>query len=154
MTEKKDTSEKILFRFFSDILNEWTVETMWADAVDKNIGLYKLDSIPFYAAISSDDIVFAEYDDSEQMLTYRKTVEYSGNSIVQVVLMNNETDINNIRDIFSKMGCASEKLNEEYFVMEIPFDKDYTYIRQKLNELEEEKIIGYAEPCLSDKHQY
>jgi len=154
MTQTKDNSVKILFRFFSSVLDEWTVETIWADIVDAEKGLYKIDSIPFYAPVASDDIVFAEYDDTGQMLTYRKSVEHSGNSTVQVVLIDTKTDINNIRDIFSKMGCISEKLNDGYFSMEIPFDKDYTLIRQKLMELEDKEIIGYAEPCLSDKHQY
>jgi hypothetical protein len=60
---------KILFRFHCDVLDEETVETMWATIVDKDKGLYKLDSIPFYAPlVASDDIVFAEFDDQEQML--------------------------------------------------------------------------------------
>ena len=154
MTKTKDNSVKILFKFFSNVLDEWTVETMWADVVDTQKGLYKLDSIPFYAPVASDDVVFAEYDDMEQMLTYRRSVEHSGNSTVQVVLMDKKTDINNIRKIFSNLGCISEKLNDGYFSMEIPFDKDYTLVRQKLIELEDKEIIGYAEPCLSDKHQY
>jgi hypothetical protein len=154
MTQTKDNSVKILFRFFSSVLDEWTVETIWADIVDAEKGLYKIDSIPFYAPVASDDIIFAEYDNTEQMLTYRKSVEHSGNSTVQVVLIDTKTDINNIRGIFSNMGCISEKLNDGYFSMEIPFDKDYTLIRQKLMELEDKEIIGYAEPCLSDKHQY
>jgi len=154
MTQPKDTSVKILFKFFNNVLDEWTVETMWADVVDAGKGLYKLENIPFYAAVASDDIVFAEYDDTEQMLTYRKTIEHSGNSTVQVVMMEKKTDIIIIRNIFSNMGCVSEGLNDGYFVIEIPFDKDYTLIRQKLIELEEKEIIGYAEPCLSDKHKY
>jgi len=153
MTQTKDNSVKILFRFFSDVLDEWKVETMWADVVDPGKGLYKLDSIPFYAPVAPDDIVFAEYDDTEQMLTYRESIEHSGNSTVQVVLMDSKTDINIIRDVFSRMGCVSEKLNDGYFSMEIPFDKDYTLIRQKLIELEDKEIIGYAESCLSGKHR-
>jgi hypothetical protein len=154
MTQTKDTSVKILFRFFSNILDEWTEETMWADTVDADKGLYKLNSIPFYAAVASDDIVFAEYDETEQMLTYRKSIGYSGNSTVQVVLMDTMKDINTIRDIFRDLGCTSEKLNDRYFAMEIPADKDYSPIRQKLTELEEGEIIGYAEPLLSDRHCY
>lgn len=154
MTDTKETSVKILFRFFSNVLDEWTVETMWAEIVDKDKGLYKLDSIPFYASVASADIVFAEFDETEQMLTYRETKEYSGNSTIQVVIMNKQTDANEIREIFSALGCVSEKLNEGYFAMEIPFDKDYKPVRQKLIELEENEIIGYAEPCLSDNHQY
>ena len=42
---------------------------MWAAIVDKEKGLYKIDSIPFYASIASDDIVFAEYEETENMLT-------------------------------------------------------------------------------------
>ena len=63
MTPQEDNYVKILFRFHSDVLDEETVETMWATIVDKNKGLYKLDSIPFYAPlVASDDIVFAEFD--------------------------------------------------------------------------------------------
>ena len=110
MTHKDDNYVKILFLFYSNVLDEETVETMWATIVDKDNGLYKLDSIPFYAPnVASDDIVFAEFDKQEQMLTYRKTVEYSGNSTIQVVLMNKTEDINSIRDLFKKLGCVSEK---------------------------------------------
>ena len=105
MTTQDNNYVKILFRFHSNILDEETVETMWATIVDKYKGLYKLDSIPFYAtSVASDDIVFAEYDEQEQMLTYRETVEYSGNSTVQIVLMDNSKDINQIRDLFKELG--------------------------------------------------
>jgi hypothetical protein len=42
-----DNYVKILFRFYSDVLEEETVETMWAVIMDQEKGLYKLDSIPF-----------------------------------------------------------------------------------------------------------
>jgi uncharacterized protein DUF4265 len=155
MTKANDDYTKILFRFYSDILEQQTVETMWATIVDATKGFYKLDSIPFYAPlIASDDIVFAEYDDTEQMLTYRETIQYSGNSIVRVILMDRTKNINDVRDIFKDFGCVSEKINDAYFVMEILADKDYEPIKQKLKELEDQNIIGYSEPCLSDKHQY
>ena len=79
-----------------------------------------MDSIPFYApSIASDDIIFAEYDELEQMLTYRETIEYSGNSTIQVVLLDSTKDINQIRDIFNEMGCSSEKVNDSYFSMDV-----------------------------------
>ena len=149
-----NTQAKILFRFYSNTLEEWTVETMWAEIIDSEKGYYKLDNIPFYASVASDDIVLAEYDESEQMLTYRKTVEYSGNSTVQVGIMNESVITNDIRDMFKDLGCQSEKVHEAYFVIEIPADKDYLPIKQKLSELESKDIIGYAETCLSDKHTY
>jgi len=154
MTAKDYNYVKILFRFHSAVLDEEAVETMWATIVDKEKGLYKLDSIPFYAPlVASNDIVFAEFDDQEQMLTYRKTVEYSGNSTVQIVLMDKSKDINQIRDIFQELGCVSEKVNEGYFSMEIPSTVNYKNIKKKLDELEMQETIGYAEPCLADGHR-
>jgi hypothetical protein len=116
-----DNNVKILFQFYSDIFEEEMVETMWTTVVDRNKGLYKLGNIPFYAPlVASDDIVFAEFDEQQQMLTYRKTVEYSGNSIIQVVLMDKSKDINSIRKTFEEFGCVSEKVNDGYFSMEVP----------------------------------
>lgn len=153
MTNTTNNHVKILFRFYSDVLDEWTVETMWAEIIDSEKGLYKLDSIPFYAPlVASDDIVQAEYDDTEQMLTYRKTISYSGNSTIAVVIMDKTRNIDEIREIFNDLGCISERVNDGYFSMEIPFDKDYIPIKRKLDELENEGVIDYAEPCLSDKH--
>lgn len=108
----QDNHVKILFRFYSDVLDQWTVETMWALVVNSKKGHYQLDSIPFYAPlVASDDIVHAEYDDSELMLTYRETVKPSGNSNITVVIMNKTWDINNVRNLFSDLGCVSERLN-------------------------------------------
>jgi len=154
MTTQDEDYVKILFRFYSNILDEETVETMWATIVDKDKGLYKLDSIPFYAPlVASDDIVFAEFDEQEEMLTYRNIVEYSGNSTVHVVLLEKFQDINNIRNVFKELGCITEKLNEVYFSMEIPSTIDYKNIREKLEELETQGKIGYAESCLADGHR-
>jgi hypothetical protein len=151
---QEDNNVKILFQFHSDIFDEEMVETMWATTIDKDKGLYKLDNIPFYAPlVASDDIIFAEFDEQQQMLTYRKTVEYSGNSTIQVVLMDKSTDINSIRKTFEGLGCVSEKVNEGYFSMEIPALVDYKFIKQKLDDLEQNEIIGYAEPCLADQHR-
>jgi len=127
-----DNYVKILFRFHSDVLDEETVETMWATIVDKDKGLYKLDSIPFYTPhIASDDIVFAEFDDQEQILTYRETVEYSGNSTVQIVLMDKSKDINQILDLFKDLGCVSEKVNEGYFLMKIPSAMEHIVLKRR-----------------------
>lgn len=145
---------KILFQFYSDIFEEEMIETMWATIVDKDKGLYKLDNIPFYAPlVASDDIVFADFDEQQQMLTYRKTVEYSGNSTIQVVLMDKSKDINSIRKTFEELGCVSEKVNDGYFSMEIPAAVEYKFIKHKLDDLEQNEIIGYSEPCLADQHR-
>jgi len=150
----EDKNVKILFRFLSDVLEEWTVETMWAETVDAEKGLYKLSNIPFYASVSCDDIVFAEYDEDEERLTYRKTVEHSGNSTIQVVVVGENIATNDLREIFNLLGCESEKFNEEYFVIEVPVTLDYKPIREKLMELETQEMIYYAEPNLGYSHKY
>ena len=154
MTTVDDKFVKILCRFHSNVLEEWAVETMWAEIVDADKGLYKIDNIPFYASIASDDIVFAEHDDTEKMLIYRKTVEYSGNSLIQVVIMDKTVVTNDIRDIFNSLDCKSGKFKEGYFVIEVLADKQYEPIKQKLSKLQDRGIIDYAEPVLSEQHQY
>lgn len=154
MTEQAPELVKILFRFYSRVLEEWVVETMWASVIDKGKGFYKIDNIPFYASIAPEDVVFAEYDNDECMLTYREIVSYSDNSIVQVVMMDRSSAVNEIRTIFTLLGCKSEKLNEGYFVMEILAAQDYQLVRQKLLELEAAGILAYAEPVLSERHDY
>lgn len=150
-----ESQVKILFRFYSNFLEEETVERMWATIVDKNKGLYKIDNIPFYAqSIATDDLIYAEYDEKEKMLTYRKTIEYSGNSTIQVIIMDNSKDINDIRNLFRDLGCPSERMYDHYFVMEVPSTIDYKIIKTKLDELETNETIGYAEPCLADGHKY
>lgn len=145
---------KILFRFHSDIFDEEMVETMWATTVDIEKGFFKLDNIPFYAPhVASDDIVFAEFDKLEECMTYRKTIQFSGNSTIHVVVMNKTKDINSIRDIFKDFGCVTERVNESYYSMEIPADINYQPIKKMLDDLEQKKIIGYTESCLSDKHK-
>ena len=42
MLEKISTEVKILFRFYSNILNDWTIETIWASIIDEKEGKYKL----------------------------------------------------------------------------------------------------------------
>jgi hypothetical protein len=39
---------KISLRFYNDVLDKWTVGAMWAQIVDVDQDLYKLDNIPFY----------------------------------------------------------------------------------------------------------
>jgi len=149
-----DNYVKILFRYYSNVLDEETVETMWAIPIDEAKGLYKLDNIPFYGPlVASDDVVFAEYDESELMLTYRRIVQYSGNSIIQVILIKDGLEINEVRKVFEDMGCLSERVNEKYFAMEVAANTDYRVIKRELKQLEQQGLIEYAEPCLSEEHK-
>jgi hypothetical protein len=153
MSKYDDNHAKILFRFHSDVLDQETVETMWAIIIDKDKGLFELDSIPFYAPnIACGDIIHADFGKDEEMLTYKDTIKYSGNSTIQVVIMDKTTVTNDIRGIFNDLGCSSEKFKEGYFVIDVPHNIDYKVIKQNLEQLEQSGIIGYAELCLSDTH--
>ena len=37
--------------------------------------------------------------------------------------------------------------------MEIPYDLNYNPIKAQLDTLENDDIVSYAEPCLSEKHK-
>jgi hypothetical protein len=155
MAKPERAQVKILFRFYSDVLEQETVETIWAETVNPVIGHYQLDSIPFYApGIASDDIVHAEYDHDEEMLTFRELVKASGNSNIWVVIIDDKTEIDDIRSIFFDLDCISEALDTRYFAMEVKSATNYYRIRDKLNKLKADGILDYAEACLSVEHQY
>ena len=147
-----DSPVKILFRFFSEILDEETVETMLAETIDGEKGYYKLNNIPFYIPkVARGDIVWAEFKESEGMLTYRKTIEYSGNSTIHVIVLGDGHNVDAIRETFRNMGCQSEKINK-YFALVIPASINYFPVKQHLHELQKSKILDYAESCLSETH--
>jgi hypothetical protein len=151
----EDKKVKILFRFYSELLEQDMVETMWADIVNSNLGHYKLDSIPFYVPfIATDDIVHAEYDDAEEMLLYKETVEASGNSTLWVVITNEKANADDIRETFYQLNCLSDAMSEQFFTMEVKAEINYLVVKDKLNELKAEGMIEYMEGCLSVNHQY
>jgi|SRR5690606_5100177 len=151
---KDDNFTKITFKYFSDVLEEKTVETMWAEIIDAEKGIYKLDSIPFYGAlIASDDIFYAKYDEDEKSLIFKEIIKSSGNSVVQIIVMKDDYDKEILRKKLLDLGCNSEGVNDKYFVTEILEKINYNSIKTLLDKYENEKIIGYTEPILSLKHQ-
>jgi len=146
--------QKIKFRYFSAVLEEETVETMWAEIVDAEKGIYKLDSIPFYGpSIASDDIFYAQYDEYEKSIIFKEIIKSSGNSVVQIIIMKDDYDKEVLRKKLLNLGCNSEGVNDKYFVIEILEKINYNSIKTLLDKYENEGIIGYAEPILSIKHQ-
>jgi hypothetical protein len=151
----EDNSVKILFRFYSDILDQETSETLFGKVVNKEFGYYKIDKIPFYAPkLAIGDTVWAEHNQREGMLTYRKTVQHSGNSTVQVIIIDGGNEVDTICGIFENMGCRSAQLNPKYLALEVPAELDYFPVKLRLDKLAKDGIIGYAESCLSGKHKF
>ncbi|AKD02805.1 DUF4265 domain-containing protein [Pontibacter korlensis] len=153
MNETKQ-GHKIIFRFFSEVFNREMVEVLWALEVDANEGLYKIDSIPSYVPlIATEDIVRAIYDTMEEGLLYKETVTPSGNSTVQVIRQNDDTPLLQLRKKFAELGCVSEEVNEDFFVLEVPLNINYAVVKELLDDLEAQEEIEYAEPALSDVHR-
>jgi hypothetical protein len=114
--------------------------------VDEQFGYYKLDNIPFYAPkTASGDIVWAEYNEAEAMLTYRKTIQYSGNSTIHAFIVDYGYDINAISKVFDDMGCESRNMTDSCFAPEVPAGLDYIPIKRMLDELDSEGLLDYAE---------
>ena len=149
-----ETHKKILFKYYSDYLDEVVSETMWAEIIDLEKGLFKLDNITFFGPlIATDDIFYSEYDETEERFMHRKTIQNSGNSIVQIAILEKGFDKEIIREKLKAINCLSEGLNETFFAAEIVKDVDYALVRSVLNDYEAQEIIEYAEPCLSEKHR-
>jgi len=150
-----DNLVKILFNFYSNILDEQTNETMWAEVVDAEKGYYKIDNIPFYVPLlASGDVVFAKYDEAQAILTYQETIEYSGNSTIHIIIMDDELEMDTLTKLFIEATCPCERLSESYLAVEIPANVDYIPVKLKLDQMEKDEVIGYAETCLSENHQY
>ncbi|SHL41134.1 DUF4265 domain-containing protein [Flavobacterium chilense] len=149
-----ETHKKIVFKYYSTYLEEVVTETMWAEIIDLEKGYFKLDNIPFFGPlIATDDIFRAEYDENEKYFIHRETIENSGNSIVQVLILEEGFDKEIIREKLKAIDCISEGLNDTFFAVEITRNVDYALVKNLLNEYESQAAIEFAEPCLSDKHR-
>ncbi len=147
MTKEKDKYIKVLFRYHSNVLDKVIVETMWATPVDEKNGIYKLDSIPFYGPeIATEDEFFAEYDELEQMLTFRSITKFSGNSIVLISITQNGIDKEIIRNDFKSLGCTSEGLNDKFFSMEILKSINYLKIKKNWMNMKIKKYLNMLNP--------
>ena len=143
---------KILFREYSDVLDEYVVETLWATTIDSDNGKYRIENVPFYVKTAFLNIVHAEFDQDEGFLVFKKNIIESGNSTIQVVMLNSKIGIETIRTILESKGCESEKFSDNFFVLDVPAKANYTAILKKLNQLHEQQIIDYGELYLSEIH--
>lgn len=149
-----DTHKKILFKYYSDFLGEIVSETMWAEIINLEKGFFRLDNIPFFgASIATADLFYAEYDENEKNFVYLETIEHSGNSIVQILILEKDFDKEIIKEKLKAINCLSESLNDTFLAVEIARDIDYSIVKNILKEYEAQEIIEFAEPYISEKHR-
>ena len=152
MTSEKH--KKIIFKYYSTYLEEVISETMWGEIIDLEKGIFKLDNIPFFGPlIATDDIFYAEYDEEEKFYIHKKTIEHSGNSIVQILILEEGFDATIIKEKLKLINCLSAALNENFLCAEVIKETDYSIVKSLLTEYETLSIIEFAEPCLSEKHR-
>lgn len=152
MSENSESHVNIIFEYKSNVLDELTREILRSKIIDQEKGIYQLDCIPHYGPlIAPGDHFHAIFNDNDE-LEYQHTMAYSGYSVVLVVIIKEGYDIESVQKIFWEMDCPSEQINDCYFAMTIPDECDYAPIQEKLEALEEEGILNYAEPCLSEEH--
>lgn len=144
---------KILARYQSDLAEKIVVETLWAEEIDTEKGLYKIDNIPFYwPPFSADDIVRAEFDENENFLTFRNIVEPSGNSTVQIIIPSEDFDTEKFIENILKMNIEVEKFHSQFLVCNVPKTENYKNFYNFLREKEKAWEIAFAEPNISKKH--
>ncbi|MTB50965.1 DUF4265 domain-containing protein [Lewinella sp. W8] len=146
---------KVLFRYYSPVLEREVVETLWAIVLDEVKGLYQLDNNPFYGLqLAPGDHFYAEIDPVEEAYVFRHLVKASGSSVILVVIMLAGYDESALRKAFRRLGCESEGFGDGYLSMEVPEYTNFQIIQERLNLLQEKGIIDYAVPCCSSKHRH
>ena len=68
--------------------------------------------------------------------------------------MDEELEMATLVNLFTELGCPSESLNVTYLALEVPSNVNYLPVKQKLEIMEKDEVIGYAETALSQNHQY
>jgi hypothetical protein len=139
----------VLFRVVSDDGTADT-ETLWAQKLDGDN--YRLDNSPFYAySVSWEDVIYAPFDDNEQLPTFERVVEKSGNRTVRVIFDPPVEPGNASEDVLQglvNLGCSFEGANPGYIAINIPPGVDLMAVKDYL--IEREATWEYADPRYSE----
>ncbi|WP_164714329.1 DUF4265 domain-containing protein [Chitinophaga rhizosphaerae] len=145
----------MLLYYHSDVTGDETAETVLALPVDATKGFYRIDGIPFYApGLACGDVVQATPDKPGAPLVFRRLLSASGHSTIQVFVMDDVNDAAILRELFQDLGCATASTGSGYFVMDVPVHVDYVPVKKQLDDYMLGGILDYAEPCISNRHQY
>ncbi|MCR5890052.1 DUF4265 domain-containing protein [Hymenobacter sp. J193] len=138
---------KVIFRFFNTVLDEDYVESMWAQIVNQEQGLYQLDNIPFFVTgYALGDVVLVEEEEGE--LVVKDLVVESGNTTLHIIAM--QADVaGSIQQALEKLGCSWEGSHlPGYFSVNVPQTVKYAPIKRYLKQAEKQGALGFREACL------
>tara|TARA_B100000949_G_scaffold182403_1_gene163689 strand:- start:1535 stop:2047 length:513 start_codon:yes stop_codon:yes gene_type:complete len=147
--ERINMENYVKLLFSHDALGEGSVESAWAQKVEKG---YQLDNILFYAKnYSWKDIVSAEEINGELFAT--GLVEEKGHSTVRV-LLSDASEVPKLREEIKNFGCSSELSNVENLVaIDIPPSVSYDKVRAYLEKGEDDGRWEYQEACIASNQK-
>ncbi|MEC4113091.1 DUF4265 domain-containing protein [Myroides pelagicus] len=146
--------EQVVIKYYSEVLEKDTEEILWGVVIDTNKGLYRIDNIPYYGPeLSCEDIVHATKQKNNDRPVVQYIETYSGNSTVQVIVQKDKYDRDDLYNEILYANTEIEVVDDYYFVINVPSQTDYKNVYAILSALEDEKVISFAEPMLSPKHQ-
>lgn len=128
MISMEPASVKVVFRFFNTVLDEDYVESLWAEVVDQEKGLYRLDNVPFFVtSYSLGDIVLAEMEEGQ--LVVKGLKEESGNTTLQIMLLQADMKCA-VQQTLEKLGCDWEESHlPGYFSVNVPQTVGYAVFK-------------------------
>ena len=142
-------SEEGLEKIHIDLPNHWAIggESMWAEPLGND--LYKIENVPFYAyGLNFHDVVRATADSDELKPEIRELVEQSGHRTFRVFFKKHverdqqEEILNSMNDL----TISYERANDVFFSLDMQPEGDYEAIFDRLDELEQENLLGF-ETC-------
>lgn len=148
MSSGETSSVKVVFRFFNTVLDEDYAESMWAQVIDQEQGLYQLDNVPFFVtSYSLGDIVLVETEDEQ--LIVKGLEKESGNSTLQIMMM--QADMKSaVQQALEKLGCDWEESHlPDYFSVNVPSAITYAPVSRYLKKAKKQGLLAYREACLA-----
>lgn len=145
---------KVRFEFYNSVLDREEVETLWADVLDEQESIYRLDNIPYFVTNFSDGDIVKAIKMNDELPTVIELIEASGNSTLNIIFFenNDELCINRILNTLNDLGAEYEGMEQVikgYYSINIPKNIDYKPIKDLLTH--ESEFLDYREASLAHK---
>jgi len=155
---EQENFKEVIFQYQSNITNEPVNEVLWAEVINEADSVFMLYSIPLHGfMIAPGDIFVAvqESIDGQDQYVFDHVTNYSGNSVIQVIIPNEENtaEVEQKLNTLAEENCHLEKITDNIILIAVPFEVDYQAVKSLIEALTITEMIDYAEPIISDKHQ-